>query len=561
MEYRSQGCCVRTRLRKTTCPILFLAMLAGCATTPRDRAVTQVTDARRDQSASALDPVEDVARSAGESSSSEADGTVLVSFQEEADSADAKSPAGAKPDHSKHSTAPPAPAAETAGPNGQHAPQHGGHPAAAPMDHEMHGDGPMEHGAGPMHAAEARSLTLGELESLALSNNPTLTQAEAQIRAACGAAQQAGLYLNPVLGYSGQYDQVGSGRDENWNGGFIAQEFVTGGKLELSQQKWTQRVRIAETNYHAQRQRVLNDLHVAYFRTLAAEQLVAVQRELVSNGEDNLQTTREMLNLGQTGQSSVLKAEVELQRDRLDLMQSEKEYLHAWRTLTSLAGTPELSPQPLAGTLAATDEPLGWDAALSQLLSNSPELHAAWQKIEHDRITVSREEAEPIPNVLVDVSTIHTPVTNTTQTTLNVGLPLPIFDRNQGTVEQAQADLSQSHAEARRLELELRNRLATQFRDYETSRQRMLEFDAAMLPKAKQAYDMLAKSYEERRAPWTEVLTAQRMYLSLRAEQIRNELTYRENDVAVRGLLLSGGLMSPPAPAAAGHIDAIAKPR
>ncbi|MHC4879146.1 MAG: TolC family protein [Planctomycetota bacterium] len=531
MEYRSQGCCARTPVWKTTCPILFLAMLAGCATTHRDRAVTQVTDARRGQSAHEPDSVKDVARLAGESSASEADGTVLVSVQEEADRATAKSPAGAKPDHSKHPAAPP-----------------------AQMDHEMHG-------AGPMHAAEARSLTLGELESLALSNNPTLTQAEAQIRAACGAAQQAGLYLNPVLGYSGQYDQVGSGRDENWNGGFIAQEFVTGGKLELSQQKWTQRVRIAETNYHAQRQRVLNDLHVAYFRTLAAEQLVAVQRELVSNGEDNLQTTREMLNLGQTGESSVLTAEVELQRDRLDLMQSEKEYLHAWRTLTSLAGTPELSPQPLAGTLAATDEPLGWDAALSQLLSNSPELHAAWQKIEHDRITVSREEAEPIPNVLVDVSTIHTPVTDTTQTTLNVGLPLPIFDRNQGTVEQAQADLSQSHAEARRLELELRNRLATQFRDYETSRQRMLEFDAAMLPKAKQAYDMLAKSYEERRAPWTEVLTAQRMYLSLRAEQIRNELTYRENDVAVRGLLLSGGLMSPPAPAAAGHIDAIAKPR
>ena len=82
-----------------------------------------------------------------------------------------------------------------------------------------------------------------------------------------------------------------------------------------------------------------------------------------------------------------------------------------------------------------------------------------------------------------------------------------------------------------------------------------------MLPKAKQAYDLLHESYKARRAAWPDVLMAQRQYLSLRAEQINNQLMYRESDVAVRGMLLTGGLTSPPPPVGAGHIDAVAKPR
>ena len=123
------------------------------------------------------------------------------------------------------------------------------------------------------------------------------------------------------------------------------------------------------------------------------------------------------------------------------------------------------------------------------------------------------------------------------------------------------ADLSQSNAEVQRLELELRTRLATQFRDYETSWQQVVDYETIMLPKAKQAYDLLHESYKNRRAAWPDVLMAQRQYLSLQAEQINNHLMFRENDVAVRGMLLSGGLMVPPPPVGAGHIDAVAKPR
>src|SRR5437016_3130459 len=51
-------------------------------------------------------------------------------------------------------------------------------------------------------------LSLPDLEKMALYRNPTLAQAAAQVGASHGKALQAGLYPNPVVGYTS--DQIGA---------------------------------------------------------------------------------------------------------------------------------------------------------------------------------------------------------------------------------------------------------------------------------------------------------------------------------------------------------------
>ncbi|MEO8497040.1 MAG: TolC family protein, partial [Planctomycetota bacterium] len=378
--------------------------------------------------------------------------------------------------------------------------------------------------------------------------------------AARGGAYQAGLPFNPVIGYTSE--QIGvNGTAGETQGGFVAQEIVMGGKLRLSREKWAQRAQIADTNLHAQQHRVINDVRTQFYRTLAAQRAIDLQKQLVANGQDNVQTHREMLNLGQTTASALLQAEVEVRRDQLNLKDANNELQHAWRTLVAMTGVPDLAQTTLSGTLESNERPLDWDAALHQLLHNSPELTAAWQKIRHDEIMVQRERVEPIPNLLVDARVGRNFESGGTTAGVNVGIPLPIFDRNRGTVWQAQADLARSHGEVRRLELELQTRLADVYRNYYSAWQRVEEYQANMLPKSQQAHELLKQSYEQRRAAWVDVLAAQRLYLMLNSEQIDNLATYRETDIAVRGMLLSGGLTEPAGPVSGGHIDATPKPR
>ncbi|MDP1797350.1 MAG: TolC family protein, partial [Planctomycetaceae bacterium] len=302
-----------------------------------------------------------------------------------------------------------------------------------------------------MATQETVALTLESLEGMALANNPTLVQANAQFQGEQGAAYQAGLPFNPVIGYTSE--QIGvNGTAGELQGGYIEQEIVTGGKLRLSRAKYAQRAQIAATNAQAQQQRVLNDVRAQFYRTLAAQRVVEIHRRLVANGEDNLQTHREMLNLGQTTASAVLQAEVELRRDQLKLKDAENDRQQAWRTLSALAGIPQLSATALEDNLTTTQAPLDYDAALGQLLSCSPELVAAWQKIRHDEIQLERERVQPIPNVLVNARVGRNVEAGDTTAGVNVGLPIPFFDKNRGTIQQAQADLNRAHADARRLE-------------------------------------------------------------------------------------------------------------
>ena len=54
------------------------------------------------------------------------------------------------------------------------------------------------------------------------------------------------LPFNPVIGYTSE--QIGvNGTVGETQGGFVSQEFVTGGKLRLSRAKWAQRAQIAAT--------------------------------------------------------------------------------------------------------------------------------------------------------------------------------------------------------------------------------------------------------------------------------------------------------------------------
>src|SRR6266849_3230850 len=93
--------------------------------------------------------------------------------------------------------------------------------------------------------AQGRLVTLEQVQKIAGDSNPTLRQAEVEIRAAKARQQQAGLYPNPTVGYTGDEirgGSVGGGKQ----GFFVQQTIVTGGKLGLSRNVYAQDAKLAE---------------------------------------------------------------------------------------------------------------------------------------------------------------------------------------------------------------------------------------------------------------------------------------------------------------------------
>jgi cobalt-zinc-cadmium efflux system outer membrane protein len=406
---------------------------------------------------------------------------------------------------------------------------------------------------------QTQGLKLDDLLAIANQNNPTLRQASAQTAATYGKAIQASLYPNPIVGYSAE--QIGvKGTAGEFQGGFVQQEIVTAGKLQLSREKYLARARVAEWQATAQRQRVYNDLRSSFYQALGMIELADIRGELVKSAEDNVLTTKERFNVGQANRADLHLAQAHLERARLELLTAENELQEAWEQLTSMIGV-EMPAQPLTGDLAEGFAMCEWEDILTNLLQRSPELASAQAKLKADRITLQREIVQPIPNVTVRGAAGHNFDAGETVYMAELSLPLPLYDRNQGTVQQAQADLARQQAEVRRIELDLRRRLAAEYRRYRTAGQHVHYYQTAVLPEVRTAYELRLKSYKEDRETWPNVLDAQQEYFTRRAEYVQNLVRFRQAESLVNGFLLQGGLDAAPSPTPPGHIDSVPKPR
>jgi outer membrane protein TolC len=398
------------------------------------------------------------------------------------------------------------------------------------------------------------------LESLARENNPTLLQADQHIAAERARAQQAGLYPNPVAGYAGE--QLGvMGTAGEFHGVFVRQEIVTAGKLGLSRDKYLARASAAESLARAQELRVINSVRVQFYRTLGARRRHAIQREILETAEDHLVTVKEMLNVGQADQAELHLAQVLLREQQLNLERVDNELRMERETLMAIVGL-DRPPGPLVGELEDDTEPeLRWEEALERLLEQSPELEAARAKLESDEITVRREKAEPIPNIELIGAVGRNFEAGETVYSAEVAVEIPLFDRNQGTVRQAEADFVRQRNEVRRTELRLRQSLAHWHQRYQTAAQHVDAYREVVLPEARQRYVTELRSYEQNRQSWPAVLASQKDFFLRRLIYVDHLVARREARVIIDGYFLMGGLMAAPGVAPAGHIAAVPKPR
>src|SRR5579864_2244495 len=116
---------------------------------------------------------------------------------------------------------------------------------------------------------EQKTMTLEDLQQMALQNNPTFAQSAANIHAAEGRKKQAGLYPNPTVGYQGEQIRGGSlhGGEQ---GLFVQQDIVLNGKLGLNRTIFDQELKQAETESEEQKVRVVTNVRMSYIQALAA---------------------------------------------------------------------------------------------------------------------------------------------------------------------------------------------------------------------------------------------------------------------------------------------------
>jgi len=393
-----------------------------------------------------------------------------------------------------------------------------------------------------------RILTLDDLEKMALESNPTLAQARARVQAAAGRKLQAGLYPNPVIGATGDENSPGPIIRGGEFGGFLEQRFVTAGKLRLERGVAEQEEVQAQAADDAQRYRVLNSVRMLYYQALGDQYLIQVREELSRITREAVDVTRQLLNVGQADQPDFLAARVESRRADVAVAVARNRRERTWRQLASITGQQSLQPAPLDGNIENLPE-LALDVAWTAILAESPELRVAEAGITRNEIALRRARVEKIPDIIARGGVRYNrelleqglrPVG--VEGFFDVSVRIPIFDRNQGNVAAARADLDYARLEVERVKLSLRSRLAEVYREYQDSLALVEAYRADVLPPAQESYDLYLASFRQMAAAYPQVLIAQRNLFQLREDYIEALVNVQRGVVEIRGLLLTGGL-------------------
>jgi cobalt-zinc-cadmium efflux system outer membrane protein len=335
---------------------------------------------------------------------------------------------------------------------------------------------------------QGQPIDLAELQRRAMTLHPTIRQAAAAVDSARGAAIQAGLPPNPSFGF--EADTIGSGGTAGQQGAKYEQLIKTAGKLKLAQEA----ALMDAVNAQVALKRAQIDLSAqvrgAYFGVLVAEEELRLNHALTRFAESIYRVQVDQLRSAQAAPFEPLALRALAEQARLALVQARNHYQAAWRQLAVAVGDPDLAPTPLAGSAMMADPNYEYEALKARILAQHTDLTTAANSIVKARYNLRLQEVTPIPDVslkLVVQKDYTTPPFNTTAN-VEVGVPIPVWDRNQGAIQQARADLARAIDDLPRARLDLLNRLADAVNRYQTNRQTVDIYLKQILPDQVRAY-------------------------------------------------------------------------
>ena len=354
----------------------------------------------------------------------------------------------------------------------------------------------------PAMGPEGRPLNLADLQRLALSNSPLFRQAAANVEAMRGAAVQAGAYPNPTMGF--ENDTAGTAGGPGYVGGFVNQVIKTGNKLQLQRAAATMDLRNAELALKRAKTDLTHTIRGDYYQVLVAQENVRVSRALAdfSNSVYDIQV-KNVRTGGFAAPYEPMQLRVLAWQAQAALVQARNRYTSAWKQLAAAMGLPGLHPTELAGRIDTPIPVYDHAAVLARALQSHTDVLTAENTLTQARFRLKLAQVQVVPDVTVNVvlQKDYTGPPFGTVYSLQAGVPVPIFDRNQGGIYQAQSQVVQSSEESHRVRDDLTTRLATAFEAYENNRVLLRIYRDKILPDQVRAYRAIYDRYQKEAQP------------------------------------------------------------
>lgn len=353
--------------------------------------------------------------------------------------------------------------------------------------------------------ADLRSATPAELVAVALSANPEVRKAQAAHDAAEGRAVQAGLWPNPRLALEARdvpRHPMAIDRGGRW--AVVTQPLALGGRIGAARDAAGAERDAASFDVESVRRRAAADVRRACADVAASQSAVGLRAESASGARDLLEGARRRAASGAAAPVEVEALAIESERAQVELRREERALAASLAELRALLGG-------AAPRLARVEWPHDDDPYRAFGADEDPcALRAAAARTDAAGARVREAKSARVPDVEVSLAYGRIGAADAEQVEAGIAFSLPVFDRNQGRILAASAEVRSAAAEEDRVRAEFLARRERALAELAASTLDAASHRDRILPAAERLAAQMASAFEQGARTATDVVLARR---------------------------------------------------
>jgi outer membrane protein, heavy metal efflux system len=366
---------------------------------------------------------------------------------------------------------------------------------------------------------EGSSLTLGKALALTLEKSPALSSFSWDIRAAEARIIQARLVPNPEISLEGE--DLTRPDVSMQNTLELSQLIELGGKRQSRVREAQFDRDTAEWDYQVKRLEVLKLTSSAFIDVLSAQRNVQLAAENLELTERAVPVTQKRVEIGKESDVELLRTNTAVATARIKLTEAKRDLEIARGNLASQWGGRRATFASVIGNLDQI-RPIPSLETMQARLQENPDL-ARWTTEREKRLaTLNLVRAEARPDLTLRAGPRLLGATHANLTAVaGFSIPLPLWDRNQGKIAEAEANVAKVADERATAEAKAYAELNEAYQTLQSAAEEVRILRETALPNTKKAVDQITDGYAAGRFGQLDVLDAQRTYNETQTEYVR----------------------------------------
>lgn len=380
----------------------------------------------------------------------------------------------------------------------------------------------------PLAAEPTGDLSLSRAIDATLRSNPVLLVTSYELKTADARITQAALRPNPIAGLQLE-NFAGTGAisaiESLETTLSLSQVIELGGKRAYRINAAQFDRELAGVERQSQQLDVFAEVTRRFIDVVLAQQAVTLAERAFALTDQTLGAITSRVQAARSPQAEQSRATIALTRARIEQQQARSNLQSARRALAALWGARSAAFTTATADLFALPNVESFDALSARLQSNPDFLRFATEtRLREAELRLAQAQAKSDLNVSLGVRRFE--ATNDVALVAGVSMALPVFNRNQGAIREAEVRREQLRVQSQTALLRAEATLFGLYQELLSARMRVTTLRSEAIPQAEAALTQMQSGYERGRFSYLELASAQQELLGLQGAAIEAAADY-----------------------------------